>query len=338
MRKINRNFLLFTLAILTFVSIPIAQVEAVTMSPIRLELAADPGETIRGTVKIYNDEKLQRTLYLSAANFEAKDETGEPSFTPGVQGGLASWVTIQPTVTLNFNEAQEIPFTVSVPSGVDPGGYFAAIFASVEPPAPGDSMIALENNVGTLVLFKVNGQFPEGETILEFETKDKKTTFTNLPIEFYFRFQNSGKDRAMPLGDITIKNLFGGITKVISANRGAGNALPESIRRFDSAWVTAGKGQKETFEGQIVYPQFNTFLDAVKYQWNNFALGRYSADLKLTVNNDTSRSHVKSLAFWIIPWQLLVVIGAVVIVFVLPLALLLGALIVYQRRRRRNLQ
>ncbi len=331
--KFNLLSLVFCLSFLVFGALPISSARAVTMSPIRIELATDPGGQTNGVVKVYNDERNERTLYLSAAKFESKDETGEPKFVPE-KDGLASWINIQSSVTVPPLEAKEVPFTVNVPANADPGGYYAAVFASVIPPIPDAQQIALKSDVGTLILFRVNGDFPEGETILEFNTKNKKKVFNSLPVEFYYRFQNSGADRARPLGDITIRNLFGGLAKVVTANRAAGNVLPQSIRKFDAAWVTSGGDDVETNYDTVKQPEFKNFFDAVKYQTSNFALGYYSAELQLSVNNDASRSYVKHTSFWVLPWQLLLVILAILLVFVLPLLILFGAIVVYYRRRQ----
>lgn len=333
--KIKRYVLLVVFAVVGLGLLPSNLANAVTMSPVRIELAADPGKQTSGIVKVYNDDVVARTLYLTAAKFENKDESGEPKFVAGIDG-IVSWLDIQPTVFVPSKDAVEVSFKVNVPVATDPGGYFAAIFASILPPEPDAGSVALKSDVGTLLLFRVNGQFPEGETILEFNTLDKKKVFNHLPIEFYYRFQNDGADRALPLGDITIRNTFGGLTKIVTANIGPGNVLPESVRRFQSAWVTSGGDDIEHNYDKVVYPEFKNFADAVRYQWQNFALGRYSANLQLTVNNDASRSYAKSLSFWVFPWQLLLVVLAAIIVFVLPLLLLLFIILMYLRRRRRE--
>ncbi len=329
----------FTFSLLVGVAVFIhpSVVEAVTMSPIRIELAADPGQSTTGVIKVYNDDNNTRTFYLSVAKFESKDETGEPKFVPAATDELVAWTKLPESITVPPQESKEVNFQVNVPKDVDPGGYFAAVFASVVPPAPkGAGSVALQSDVGTLLLFRVNGSFPEGETVLEFNTKNKKHFFNSLPVEFYFRFQNSGKDRVQPLGDITIKNIFGRITKVVNSNPGAGNVLPESIRRFEVAWSSSGDSIVENFSGQVVYPEFKNFSDAVKYQSKNFALGRYSADLSLTVNNDASRSYEKSIAFWVIPWQLMLVILVIIVVFFIPLLTLIFFLLRYFIRKRKQ--
>ncbi len=323
------------IAMLVFGFLPYNMAQAVTMSPIRIELATDPGTEVSGVVKVYNDQRNERTLYLSVAKFENQDETGQPKFVKE-KDQLAEWLKIQSEITIGGLEAKEVPFTINVPSGTDPGGYFAAIFASVVPPAPeGGGTVSLQTDVGTLVLFRVNGEFPEGETILEFNTKDKKKIFNHLPIEFYYRFQNDGADRARPLGDITIRNLFGGVSKIVSANYSSGSVLPESIRKFEAAWITAGKDKVEQNHNTVVQPEFKNFFEAVKFQFSNFALGRYSADIQLTVNNDTSRMYAKSTSFWVIPWQLIVVVLAIIILFILPLLLLLIVVVTYLRKKKR---
>lgn len=334
--KKNRLAVFVICAAIFLIFTPLKTTQAVTMSPIRIELAADPGKQSSGVIKVYNDDTVPRTFYLSAARFESKDETGEPKFVPGTDG-IVSWINIQPTVSVPSKDSREVTFTVNVPSGTDPGGYFAAIFASIIPPDPEASTLSLKSDVGTLVLFRVNGAFSEGETILEFATKDKKNIFNHLPVEFFFRFQNDGDDRALPLGDITITNIFGGVTKIISANYGAGNTLPKSVRKYEAAWVTdGGEDEVESFHEKVVYPEFKNFGEAVKYQWENFALGRYSAHLQLTVNNDASRSYGKSVAFWILPWQLILVTFVAIVVFLLPLLLLLFVIYMYWKRKRKK--
>ena len=310
---------------------------ATTMSPTRVDLDADPGAKTQTSIKIYNDDKVKRTFYLSAATFETKDETGQPEFVWGDKEGLVSWLSLASSVEIGPQQSKEVPVFVTVPENAQPGGYFAAVFASIIPPADRDSgTVAIQSDVGTLVLFRVNGEFPKDDAIIEFDVKNKKHWHANLPVEFYFRFQNSGADRAQPLGDITVKNLFGGIAKIITANRGAGNVLPKSIRRFESAWVTSGGGKTEENNGTVEYPKFSGFVSHVKYEWNNFAFGRYRADLNVTVNNDASRSHAKSLVFWIVPWHLLLVISAVALLFfgVVLAAVLIIVLLILRYRRR----
>lgn len=325
---------IFTASALLF---PLHLAQATTMSPTRLELDGDPGKTAQTTITVYNDEKVTRTFYISAVRFETKNETGEPDFVLDDKTGLVSWMHLPNTIQVAPLTYYDINIPIEVPKDAAPGGYFAAVFASILPPgAQGNTPVSLKTDVGTLVLFRVNGDFAKEDSLLEFDTLNHKYWYANLPVEFYFRFQNSGADRAQPLGDITIHNLLGGIAKIITANKGAGNVLPQSIRRFESAWVSSGGDRVEQHVGKVEYPQFNGYWSHVKYEWQNFAFGRYRADLRVTINNDSSRTHAKSIVFWVVPWHLLLLIlGGLAVLFVAAVLVALIVLRLFGGGRRR---
>lgn len=301
-------------------------VEALTISPIRVELAADPGGEASGSFKLFNELTTTQTYYIKFVKFETKDETGEPAFVRG-SDGLPSWVTAPSSVEVPPKEFLTVDFEINVPRDVDPGGYFAGILATKNvPSAEDEGDIALESQVGSLILFRVNGAFTEGETILSFNTTKKKSMFSSLPVEFEYRFQNSGEDRVKPVGDITIRNLFGFTSKVIDANRTGGSVLPRSIRRYTSAWVTSGGDRTEQHSSEVSYaPDDLSYFETLKWQWNHFALGRYTATLQFTVNNDAARHYTEALSFWVFPWQL---ITTILIAVVLVGGLLLGVAVI----------
>lgn len=312
---LKNKFILYGvgLCLLGFFAVPFFSAKAITVSPIRLEFALDPGNITTGSIKVLNDSD-SKELYLSVARFEPKDdESGEPRFVPGSQG-LPSWIKLPQKIVATPNEFTEVPFTISVPIGTEPGGYFAAIFVTTTPEAaPG--VVSIATDVGTLLFLRVNGTFPEGENIIEFATKNKQKLFTSLPVELYYRMTNVGADRVKPVGDLTIRNLFGLTSKVLSANPTEGSVLPGSKRKFETAWITGGGGVEAEHDLPTNLPK--TFFQNVAWQWKHFAIGRYSATVHVTVNYDSSRSYEKSTAFWVFPWQLMTVITlGLIILFV----------------------
>ena len=172
----------------------------------RLELTANPGETIQSSIKLINETQSSEVLYTTTLNFEPKgDESGEPNFVP-TKDGLAAWVRTDYSVTLGPKEQKVLPFTIQVPADTEPGGYFGALFTSTTPPKENtDGSVMLTERVGSLILLRVNGELADSGDILEFGTKNKSFWHTTLPITFYYRFQNSGLDRVRPLGDIIVK-------------------------------------------------------------------------------------------------------------------------------------
>jgi len=170
-----------------------------------------------------------------------------------------------------------------------------------------------------LILLKVSGEIKVGGDIKEFSAYNPrdtnlkaKTTFTELPVLFSYRFTNSGSDRINPYGVISIKNTFGMSKDILSANPSQGNVLPQSIRKYDVTW---GDGQKDTVPEGYFAKAF--------YQANHFAFGSYTANLKIAYDIGAKKDIIetnadiakniekasltaeKTLKIFVFPWQLL---------------------------------
>lgn len=278
---------------------------ALTISPARLEVASDPGQTVTKEFTLVNEQDIDQVFYTSVENFEAQGESGTPNFIRS-QEGLASWVSVAEKITLKKGEKVEIPFSINVPQDADTGGHFAAIFLSTVPPSTNGGDVAVGAKVGMLVLLRVNGELREGGGVLSFGLKDDSFFVTKLPVQFMYRFNNSGNDRVNPAGDIELRNTIGIKTDTINANPSVGNILPGSTRRFEVRW-----GDEEPL------PSSALFLDHVGYEARNFAFGLYSATMNLSFGA-TGQSSSK-IYFFVFPWHLMLVVfvSLVVVLFVL---------------------
>lgn len=306
--------------------LPFHFVSAITISPPRLELAADPGGTVTAELDVTNDSQSDTIYYTQVENFEAGDETGNPQFVT-TREGLATWVDVQSSVAVKAGEIKTIPFSITVPRSAEPGGYFASIFVRTTPPPQNGGEVSIGARLGTLILLKVNGEIKEGVNVLEFSSKDNQRFFTSLPVELYYRFQNTGADRVKPEGVILIKNLIGLTAKSLDANRPEGSVLPRSIRRFDSPWITAGGGEEDPATVVPTETVDGFFAQAIS-QAKNFAFGYYTAnlDIRYGENNNTATSTYR---FFVIPWQLFSIVSAGLIIFWLIFRTILRA---YTRR------
>lgn len=291
--------------------IPFLQARAMTVSPVRLELSGDPGTTVGGFFKVINEENEAKTLYTSFENFEAMGESGSPNFVKTGEG-LATWLNAPKEITVGPGETKVVDFAITIPASAEPGGYFAAIFLGTNPPSQDQSQLSIGARIGTLVLFRVNGDIEEGGALLEFGTKNQKKWFSALPINLYYRFQNTGADRVLPKGNLEIKNIFGQTVKNLNPNPTQGSVLPRSIRRFEVWWQ---KGDSEGVPTEQSGQQ--GFFEAAAYQWNNFALGRYTANLGIVYGTSNDNA-VANFSFFVLPWQLLtIIILAIVITWLL---------------------
>ncbi len=144
------------------------------------------------------------------------------------------------------------------------------------------------------MLVRVSGEIKEDGGIQTFTLKDGGRLVTTLPVDFVYRFNNNGNDRAKPEGTLTIKNMIGMTAESLDANSREGNVLPSSIRRFEVRW-----GDQEPL------PASASFFSFVKYEMNNFAFGLYFADLDLSFGANSKTS--SSLYFFVFPWHLILV-------------------------------
>ncbi len=319
-----RKVLIFTLVLVAFSGISYSSAQALTVTP-RIEVEADPGTAITTNVKVSNEERESRTFYLRYENFHAADETGNPTFTTR-QEDLATWIETPLALTLGPGQSIELPIKIDVPANADPGGHFAAIFFASEPPTSDDSenQVALGSKLGVLILLRVKGDFIQNANILEFATTDKQKFYTQLPIGFYYRFQNTGYDHQKPVGDIQITNIFGWGTKALSANSIDGSVLPKSVRKFTTAWTEYGGPFEQKPVIEIPKAEKMGYWDSVNFQARHFLIGRYKATLKLGYNSESAfKTDKAEFVFYIFPWQFLSIAVPVLISLLIILHLLI---------------
>jgi len=271
---------------------------ALTLTPTRLEISGDPGQTLMEQMTLINEGATTQTFYSSYANFEAQGETGTPTFVTA-KDDIGTWMETSASLTLAPRESKTVDIKITIPQNADPGGHFAAIFWGTEPSVSAPGSVAIGAKTGMLVLLSVNGAVSENGGILQFATDNSQTFYTALPISFYYRFQNSGGDRIKPTGTVALKDIIGLTEAKIDGNPVEGNVLPNSIRRIETVWQ--GKG------GPTPPKDRGNFFTEVGYEWNNFAFGRYNAQLNLTYGAD-NRVATAMFSFWVFPWQLLLVL------------------------------
>lgn len=315
-----KQFIFATVLVIGGVALFASQVGALTVSPPRMELTGDPGQTITGELGLFNEQDTSKIFYASYENFEARGETGAPHFLPGREG-LATWIDTEPQVSLEPGESKTIPFTIEIPEDAEPGGHFAAIFWGTSPPQVGEGQVAIGGKVGILVLLKVTGDIQEGGGLLELNT-DGGRVLASLPVTFTYRFSNDGGDRIKPEGEIKIKNTLGFTSAIVDANKGEGNVLPGSIRKFTALWHSSGqrisdltKKEELALMTQATAEQEKKgFFEIAGAQWDNFAFGVYNAQLALTFGQDNETTET-NFRFLVIPWQLLSIIVVLLALF-----------------------
>lgn len=289
----SRPFLVKSIAAL-FLLLPM-YASALTISPTKIEVAVDPGQTAIGEIEVFNEQQEAKTFYTTFENFEPRGETGAPYFV-GSDTGLASWIESTKSFEIQPGEKMVVPYTITVPADTTAGGYFAGIFFGSQPPASsGESEVSIGGKVGTLVLLRVNGDITEEGGLLDFKAGESRF-MSSLPVAFSYRFNNNGGDRVVPKGQLTIKNSFFQTAAELPVNTSEGSVLPNSIRKFETIW-SDGELQKDA-----------SFFETAKYQLTHFHMGVYTAVLDITWG-ESNQLGVAKTWFIVLPWQLLILVG-----------------------------
>ena len=293
--------------------VPAAQ--GLTLIPPSLEISLIPGQTSNTIIKLYNETQDTLQLYTEARSFTAKGETGQPDFDFEAEPiGLSEWIEVEKgPIVLEPGERVEIPVTINPPSDADPGGHYATVFFSSNPPDEGQ--VRISSKLGTLLLGRVAGDIIEDGLIAGFGLVEGKAMFNRLPIEFFARFQNTGNVHLRPTGAIAINSMFGKETGTVDVNAGKGATLPQTIRKYEAVWE---KGQVRGVQGNF----FTRFWDEYANERNNFGFGKYTANLSLHAGTN-SIDDTATVSFWVMPWRVILVWGVVAVFGIIFLIILL---------------
>lgn len=308
-----RRILISALAlssVLGLLSVPVSAApagpgQALEIAPPVLNLRADPGATVKTTISLRDVSTSPLVVRNQINDFVARGEDGTPKIL--LDGGtetspysLKSWVQPLPQFTLKPKEVNKLALTIHVPTTAAPGGYYAVIRFTASPPGLDGSGVSLSASLGTLVLLRVNGDAKEAMSVAEFSaTKNGHASglFESPPITFVTRVKNEGSIHEQPVGQVSVKDMFGNAVANVNVNLNQNNVLPASIRRFESPLDSSVIG-------------------------NRILFGRYTADLKMTYGAN-GQTLTASTSFWVIPYRMIAfgLILIVILIIVLRIAL-----------------
>jgi hypothetical protein len=298
------GFLLCAVAVLPVLLVPLAAAQApaqpkagLAISPPTFELTANPGDKLKNSLRVDNIADVAQEVTVLRRNFEALGEEGGIDLSEGDSPySLANWIQVSPDkITIPARQSQTFDFSIGVPANAAPGGRFGSIvFKTDAKPVPGQSGVAISQELGALVFVKIAGDVQEKALLAGFDTSKKMNA--GKPVDFNVRVKNEGNVQFKPTGTITISNFLG--RKVATVPIDAQNVLPGATRKMSGKWQ------------------------------NRWMLGRYQATASV-VYGSNKQILTSTTSFWAFPYQLTFKNVAVVLIILVPL----GALI-YTRRKR----
>ena len=138
----------------------------ITLSPSSTELSALPGGSDQGTVDVINGGSTSFKFKVYTDAYSVTGLTYDPSFTP-LPGHTdpSSWIhfTGPTTATIGSGQSVSVPYTLQIPAGTAPGGYYAVIFAETLPDA--STGVTSHSRVGDILYITAQGTVTESGTV-----------------------------------------------------------------------------------------------------------------------------------------------------------------------------
>jgi len=282
------------------------------VSPLPINLSTDPGKTITTDLRVKQGNPDTEKLQISLMKFAAFGSAGKPRLEDrGPNDDYFDWVKFdKPTFDAPSNVWQTIKMTINVPKSAQFGYYYAVVFTRTGDDARPDKGAAI--NGGTAVLVLLDARVPNAKRkidLVSFASNHRVYEF--LPTHFNIAFHNSGNVHLVPGGDIFIKH-GSTVVATLPINGEAGNVLPQSNRIFEQSWDDGFPYFKaRTVDGKVVQKNGKPVLD-LTYDFSKLAhvrIGRYTAQLVASYDNGIRDEPIEaSIAFWVIPWKLLLIV------------------------------
>lgn len=290
-----------------------------TISPVFVNLATDPGDEISSQLRVTNRNNFREFLRLEVAKFEPP-QTGEAPVIVDIAPGdeFANWISFsRQEFVLDPNQTQTIRFTIDPPNDAALGYYYAVIVNRITEQKPGEKAARVTGAPALPVILEVRSPNAKRELqIVDFKTD--KMFYEYLPTTFQVTVKNTGNIHIVPSGDIFVDWGSKKDVAIIRANEGRGNILPQATRTFAPTWDDSfavrtpkfenGKEMKDD-KGVTVYTTKFDFTKA-----NKFRVGKYTANLLLVYDNGSRDVPLEAtVSFWVVPWKIL--LGAFILIY-----------------------
>lgn len=278
-----------------------AQSQSISVTPPLFQLSIEPGDIWQSSVRVVNPNEYSLTVFAEVVNFAPDGEGGQGKFLPILNDdesnpiSLAEWIEVpEGPHVIPPGQTIDVTFFVDVPEDAPPGGHFAAILISTEPPRDDQGPVAVSTTqtVTSLFFVRIEGDILEKALIRELSVLPRSVEEPHA--EFSLRFENKGNVHVQPRGSIRIYNMWGKERGVIPINSEShfGNVLPESIRDFRFAWT----GERSLAD-----------------------IGRYTAEASLAYGENGSQTALGETSFWVLPIRGALITFGVIAFFVIAI-------------------
>jgi len=216
--------------------------KGITVSPsiVHIDLGTDPSEY---ELTYVNTTNAEINLLLNVQDFTELEESYKISFLEGKDASnykysLSSWISFEnKTIQLSPNEKKSVKIFIDK-NRITKGGHYASILAEIVQPE-----VKNQINVKAILSSLLFVRASTGKEIEEGRISSFKPLRDGIdyPDSYILRFENNGNVHVIPYGLIQIFDPLGNLVAKGILNEDSLDALPESIRRYDTKITTYQK-------------------------------------------------------------------------------------------------
>lgn len=292
----------------------------ITISPVYYDFSANPGDTIKETIKLQNNTIAPMHLEIQIKKIVTNKNNDISIEDLTNQDQVSSWFHFK-TMTINAlpQEVTSIPFTLTIPKDAAFGYYMAIAFTQKAAKINASATVTATAAMPVLLNVRHAGAKIDAN-IVTFKTKNFINQY--MPIDFITGIQNIGNIHIRPTGSIFIRNRQDKDLAIIDINKTNGDIIPGQIRTFDGSWNDGFIVNEPVMEdGEIKTDRFGKPVMHLVFHWDkltSFRFGEYTASLLVVYDNGTRDVALEAnTKFWIIPYTAIgcLVGGIIVLIF-----------------------
>ncbi len=214
---------------------------AFMVTPAKVEIDINPGETVSRDITIENNTGSETTFTMTAENISGTHSGSETvvfSNATDTASSLKENISFEKnTFTIANGGKISLPVTITIPQNAEPSGRYAAVLVKAIPSGSA-SGASVASQIGVLFFVRVAGDTGANATLKKFGTKNDAYLFANADVPFRVTFENTGNVHVNPYGKIWIRNMLG--QKVGEIILDPWFVLPNSVRTRDAEWKMSG--------------------------------------------------------------------------------------------------
>lgn len=211
--------------------------QTITISPAVSRLQVEALQTRNQAVTIINNGTTNYTFTVYARPFSVTNEQYDPTFNSTSERTNAyKWISFEQTsFSLAAGERVEVPYTITVPADVAPGGHYSVIFAETQPPADSQSSTGVirKERVGSLLYITAGGELEQAGSLAGW---DVAAWQKQRPLTSDVRITNSGNVHFQADVSIQYSDLLGNPKFTLNQEV---MVLPDTTRKVTANWARA---------------------------------------------------------------------------------------------------